>query len=173
MMAVTAVERGGRAKARKGRTHSERTIARTIYDWTDRNSTLVTDELPAYRWIGRKFGASLPLRARTHLRVNHSAGEWAKLDPHGRGLVHTNTVESFNATIKRAIIGVWHWFSICTKWTPQGVKHGDRYLNELAARWCPQGTRSDNWRGMDNMARFDIALRGLFKPALPWKALTA
>jgi transposase-like protein len=148
MMAVTAVERGGRAKARKGRTHSERTIARTIYDWADRNSTLVTDELPAYRWIGRKF--------RAHLRVNHSAGEWARLDPHGRGLIHTNTVESFNATIKRAIIGVWHWFSI---------KHGDRYLNELAARW--------NWRGMDNMARFDIALRGLFEPALPWKALTA
>ncbi len=32
MMAVTAVERGGKAKARKGKTHSERVIARAIYD---------------------------------------------------------------------------------------------------------------------------------------------
>ena len=184
MMAMTAVERGGRARARKGKTHSERTIVRTVYDWADRDGILVTDELPAYRWIGRKF--------RAHLPVTDSAGEWTRLDPHGRGMTprgvhcvhvhtcpkgarqHANTVESFNATIctrwtprgvKRAIIGVWDSFSI---------KHGDRFLNELAARW--------NWRGMDNMDRFDIALdasrrplraRGLFEPALPWKALTA
>ncbi|MFW5661178.1 MAG: hypothetical protein ACOC05_07300 [Oceanicaulis sp.] len=51
--------------------------------------------------------------------------------------------------IKRAIIGVWHWFSI---------KHGDRYLGELAARW--------NWRGMDNLDRFGAALAGLARPAL-------
>lgn len=25
---------------------------------------------------------------------------------------HTNTVKSFNATIRRAIAGLWHWFSI-------------------------------------------------------------
>ncbi len=32
MMAVTAVERDGKAKARKGRTHSERTIAGAVFD---------------------------------------------------------------------------------------------------------------------------------------------
>jgi hypothetical protein len=77
-------------------------------------------------------------------------------DPFARAAAHTNTVESFNATIKRAIIGVWHWFSI---------KHGDRYLGEIAARW--------NWRGMDNLERVSAVLAGLARPALPWKALTA
>jgi transposase-like protein len=148
MMAVTAVERDGKAKARKGRTHSARTLANAVFDWADRDSILMTDELPAYRWIGKKF--------RAHFRVNHSADEWVRRDPLGRVAVHTNTVESFNATIKRAIIGVWHWFSI---------KHGDRYLDELAARW--------NWRGQSNMARFNGALAGMFKAPLPWKELTA
>ncbi len=53
-------------------------------------------------------------------------------------------------------MGVWHWFSI---------KHGDRYLSELAARW--------NLLGMTNMERFDTVITGIFRPALPWKELTA
>jgi transposase-like protein len=144
MMAVTAVERGGRAKARRGATHSGRDIAKALYDWTDRNSILLTDELPAYRWIGRKF--------RQHHRVNHSRHEWSRKA--ASMSVHTNTVESFNATIKRAIIGVWHWFSI---------KHANRYLSELSARW--------NLRDKTAMERFDAAINGLLRPALPWKAL--
>lgn len=67
MMAVAAVERDGCAKARKGRTHSERTIATAVFEWLDRSAIIVADELPAYRWIGRKFPA--------HLRVKHSKGE--------------------------------------------------------------------------------------------------
>lgn len=58
-MAVTAVELDGKAKARKGRTHSERTIAGAVFDWLDRDAVLVTDELPAYRWIGKRFPAHL------------------------------------------------------------------------------------------------------------------
>lgn len=145
-MAITAVGRGGRAKAKTGGTHSERSIATTVFAWADRAGTLVTDELPAYRWIGRKF--------RAHLRVNHSKGEWVRRDPLARAAAHTNTVERFNATIERAIIGVWHWFSI---------EHGHRYLGALAARW--------NWRGMDDLDRVAAALAGLARPALAWKAL--
>jgi ISXO2-like transposase domain len=36
-----------------------------------------------------------------------------------------NTVEGFNNTIRRAYIGVWHY------WSPQ---HGQRYVEELAFR---------------------------------------
>jgi len=61
-----------------------------------------------------------------HLWVNHSAGEYVRRNLHYAATAHTNTVESFNATIKRAIIGVRHWFSI---------KHTDRYLHELCVRW--------------------------------------
>lgn len=148
MMAVTAVERGGKARARKGTTHSGHVIANALYAWLDREAVLVTDELPAYRWIGRKF--------RAHLRINHSKGEWVRRDPLATACAHTNTVESFNATIKCAILGVWHWFSI---------KHGDRYLSELSARW--------NFRQRGPMARVDSIFAGLDGPALPWRELTA
>jgi transposase-like protein len=148
LMAVTAVERDGRAKARKGRTHSERTIAGAVFEWLDRTAVIVTDELPAYRWIGRRFPA--------HLRVNHSAGEWSRRDPLAVACAHTNTVESFNATIKRAIVGVWHWFSI---------KHADQYLRELAARW--------NMRRMTRIERFDHLLGKLSSQPLGCKGLTA
>ncbi len=74
--------------------------------------------MPAYCWIGSKLGA--------HLRVNHSAGEYVRRDRHHAADAHTNTVESFNAMLKRALMGVWHWFSI---------KHTDRHLHELCFRW--------------------------------------
>jgi ISXO2-like transposase domain len=60
-------------------------------------SVLFTDELPAYRWTGREF--------RAHLRVNHSAGEYVRTDPHATAEAHSNTAESWNATLKRAIAG--------------------------------------------------------------------
>jgi hypothetical protein len=56
IMAVVGVERDGKAKARKGRMHSERTIASAVYEWLDKDAVLVTDELPAYKWIGRRGG---------------------------------------------------------------------------------------------------------------------
>ena len=148
MMAVAAVERGGRAKARRGRTHSERTIAGAVFEWLRPDAVLVTDELPAYKWIGRRFPA--------HLRGNHSAGEWSRRDPLAVACAHTNTVESFNATIKRALSGVWHWFSI---------RHADRYLGEIAARW--------DMRRLPAMDRFDRLLGSIAAPPLPWKALAA
>ena len=123
-MVVVASERKGKARAKRGPTHSECTIATFVYKTVDiRRSVLVTDELPAYRWIGRKFPA--------HLKVNHSRKEWTRHDPLAAAVAHTNTAESFNATIKRAIIGVWHWFSI---------KHADRYLAEIAYRWNARST---------------------------------
>jgi len=118
-MVTVATERGGRARAAKGKTHSERTIAAFVLGNLDIGQTvLVSDELPAYRWIGRKFPA--------HLHVNHSSGEYVRRDPLAAAVAHTNIAEAFNATLKRAVAGVWHWFSI---------KHTDRYLHEVAFRW--------------------------------------
>ena len=122
-MVMVATERDGRARAAKGETHSERTIVQFILRNLDIQGVggrivLCTHALPAYRWIGSKFPA--------HLWVNHSAGEYVRRDPHYAATAHTNTVELSNSTIKRAIIGVRHWFSI---------KHTDRYLHELCVRW--------------------------------------
>src|ERR1700740_3523614 len=143
---VIAAERGGRAKGEKGKTHSERPIAAFVLKKLDRLGTvLVTDELPAYRWIGRKFAA--------HLCVNYAVGEYVRHDPQAAATAPVNTAESFNATLKRAVIGVWHWFSI---------KPTERYLHEVCFRW--------KWRGQNTDAR----LASLFAERagrLRWKEL--
>ena len=144
-MVVAAVERGGRARARRGRTHGGKTIARFLLDHVSRDAVLATDELPAYRWIGRKF--------RTHVSVNHSREEFVRRDPFAAAAAHTNTVESWNATLKRAIMGVWHWLS---------VKHLDRYCTEIVFRWNHRDVVS-------RLAR----LLGSLAPRLRWKALVA
>jgi hypothetical protein len=100
---VVGVERGGTAKAKRGRSHAERTIAAFVYRHVDRSSALFTDDLPAYRWIGSKFPVQLS--------VNHTRGEFARRDPLAIATAHVNPAESFNAILKRAWVGVWHWFS--------------------------------------------------------------
>ena len=144
-MVVTTVERGGRVKAKRGGTHSEMTIARLLFGNVSLDSVLSTDELPAYRWIGRKF--------RAHLRVNHSAGEYVRNDPLAAAMAHANTAESWNATFKRAVNGVWPWISIT---------HIERYCTETAFRW--------NHR--DHDTRLSALLSGN-AGRISWKALTA
>jgi hypothetical protein len=119
-MVIVGVERGkgGRARVKRGGTHAAMTIADFVSRNVDRGSVLLTDDLPAYRWIGRKFGA--------HLAVNHTRGEYVRHDPHAAATAHVNTAESFNAILKRCWVGVHHWFSI---------KPSHRYLNQLVFHW--------------------------------------
>jgi hypothetical protein len=112
-MVTVATERGGSARATKGKTHSEHSIAGFVLANLDIGQTvLVSDPLPTYRRIGRKF--------RAYLHVNHSAGEYVRRDPLAVTTAHTNTAEAFNATLKRAVIS---------------IKHADRYLSEVSFRW--------------------------------------
>ena len=143
-----ATERGGRARAGKGRTHSERTIAAFVLAHLDSGRPVrVTDERPACRWIGRKVPA--------HLHVSPSRGEYVRRDPLAATDAHTSPADAFHATLKRAVIGVWHGVSI---------QHPDRHLQEVAVRW----TR----RSMTTDARLAGLVTG---PAgrLRWKALVA
>jgi hypothetical protein len=115
---VVGVERDGKAKAKQGRSRAERTIAAFVYRHVDRSSALFTDDLPAYRWIGSKFPV--------HLSVNHARGEFARRDPLAIATAHVNPAESSSAILKRAWVGVWHWFSI---------KHMHRYLDQIVFHW--------------------------------------
>jgi hypothetical protein len=144
-MVVSALERGGKARAKRGGTHSERTIATFLFRNASLESVLSTDELPAYRWIGRKF--------RAHLRVTHSAGEDVGTDPNVAAKAHSNTAESWNATFKRAINGVWHWISI---------KHLDRSCTETAFR----RNRRDHDARLSTLPGGNVG-------RVPWKVLTA
>jgi len=67
---LVAVERGGKGKAERIATHSVAEIAPRVRGWRSRDATMLTDELPAYRWIG-----SNQIR---HLRVLHRTDELAR-----------------------------------------------------------------------------------------------
>jgi transposase-like protein len=71
---------------------------------------LITDAHPAYQAM---YGVP------PHEIINHHAGEYV------RGDVHTNTIESVWALLKRQIVGTHHWVS---------QKHLQQYVSEMAWR---------------------------------------
>ena len=79
---------------------------------TDEKVSLVaTDENPAYKFVR----AGMP-----HQTVGHARGEYV------RGNVHTNSIESFWALLKRGIVGNYH--NVSKKYLPF-------YLNEFGYRF--------------------------------------
>jgi hypothetical protein len=99
-----------------------------IHGFVDKGSHLMTDQLHAYRQIGKLYAG--------HDWVNHSEKEFA------RGDAHNNTAESFNAILERAKHGVFHYLS---------KKHLSRYLNEVGFRWNHRRpelklTRKGKWK---------------------------
>lgn len=121
----------------------ERTDAETLQGFvaehTDWQAQVYTDEAGAYR--------SLPFK---HEAVRHSTGEYV------RGQAHTNGVESFWATLKRAHSGVYHKFS---------PKHLDRYVREFAGR--------HNIRECDTLAQMQLVVMGLQGKRLTYDRLRA
>ena len=91
-------------------------------------SLLVTDEYTGYN----KMNSILP-----HLTINHSK-EYAKGD------IHTNTIESFWAILKRGIMGQFHWVS---------KKYLNNYIDEFCYRY--------NARNNDGLVVFERTLRGM------------
>jgi transposase-like protein len=106
---VGMVERGGKVKAMK---HTElkfadlKKTAETHIDFE--NTVLMTDDYRGY----------IPFKhLLNHQSVNHSQKQWAN------GLIHTNTIESFWAILKRGITGQYHHLS-------------DKYLNRYITEFC-------------------------------------
>ena len=82
--------------------------------------------------------------------VKHSVGEYV------RGMAHTNGVESFWATLKRAHKGVYHSLS---------PKHLQRYVSQFAGR--------HNVRDMDTLEQMQHVLAGMVGRTLLYKDLVA
>ena len=92
------------------------------------NAVLMTDDFTGY----------IPFKNLVkHETINHSAKEYA------RGNIHTNTIEGFWATLKRGIVGQYHYLS-------------DKYLNKYIVEFCFKYNNRNN----ENM--FDLVLNNSF-----------
>ena len=114
----------------------------TLHDFISRHAafsaTIYTDEAKAYQNLFYP-----------HQTVNHSAGEYVCGD------AHTNGIESFWATFKRAVHGTYHKLS---------PKHMNRYL-EFTGRLA--------LRDQDPWTQFETLATGLEGKRLPYAALVA
>ena len=110
---VGMVERDGSVKAEK--VSKDDLKSKDLNELIRKNvnpqeSVLVTDEYKGYNKVSKIL---------KHYRINHSF-EYAN------GEIHTNTIESFWAIVKRGIVGQFHKVS---------VKYLDNYLNEFTYRY--------------------------------------
>ena len=110
---VALVERDGKSRSFHVANVTAKTLRPILAKHADKASALMTDESRVYPSVGAEFA--------THLSVNHSADEYVRLG----GYVHTNTVESHFALIKRGIYGTYHSLS---------EAHLHRYLAEFDFR---------------------------------------
>jgi transposase-like protein len=134
---VTLVERGGRARSHKVENITAETLRGVVFGSADTESRLMTDELRAYRGIGRSFAG--------HDAVNHGEEEWARRLADGIK-AHTNTVEGFFSLLKRGIYGCYFHVS---------EEHLHRYLAEFDFRYSNRIAL-----GVDDADRSDRAIKG-------------
>ena len=93
-------------------------------------SKVFSDDATYYTGLRKKFD---------HRKVIHKTWEWARRE--GKVNVHTNTIESVWAIVKRALYGTFHQVS----------KHRlDMYLDEFCFRY--------DWRKVSDAVRFQHAL---------------
>lgn len=89
-----------------------------------------------------------------HTTVKHSQKEWAVSTTLGE-YAHTNGIESFWATLKRAYHGTYHQLS---------KKHLNRYVTQFAGK--------HNLRGLDAIDQMTMVVRGMAGKRLTYEMLT-
>lgn len=109
---VGMIERGGRVKTiiqRRLKFMDLKGIVKNNVDVL--NSVLMTDDFKGYK----PMKAFIP-----HHTVNHSKKQYVN------GVIHTNTIESFWAIVKRGMMGQFHWVS---------KKYLEKYMDEFCWRF--------------------------------------
>ena len=135
------IQRDGELRAKHVPNGKGSTLKSAIMNNVAVGSTLMTDEDRSFKGLEKHF---------YHHTVNHSAGEYVR-----NYILHTNSIESVWALLKRQIIGVHHWVS---------PKHLDRYVQEISWRF--------NRRGAEVGARMNSIL-GSVEGRLMYKDLIA
>lgn len=126
---VALVQRGGKAKVAVMPVVNGQNIRKFARAHIDRSSRIITDEHSVYPGVGLPFKGG-------HETVNHSQKEYV------RGDIHSNTVESFFATVKRGINGIYHAVS---------KEHLHRYMAEYEFRY--------NHRQLEDGQRIEAAIK--------------
>ena len=140
---VSLIERDGRVASFHVANVTAQTLKPIVVRHVHPGSTLMTDEAPVYKGIGKSFAA--------HHSVNHSADEYVRLG----GFIHTNTAENFFSILKRGINGVYQHVS---------EAHLDRYLAEFDFR---HNNRSG--LGVEDAERSFRALKGIVGKRLTYR----
>ena len=111
---MALVERNGRVRAKPVEMITANELKGNIRANVDKDSRIMTDELPSYTGIGKEFKGG-------HGVVHHGEGEYVRA-----GDIHVNGAESYFALLKRGVHGTFHHVS---------RKHLHRYCDEFSFRW--------------------------------------
>jgi len=136
---MALVERKGKIVSKPVEKVNAKTLKTAIREIVNKNSTILTDEWPSYRGIGKDFIGG-------HKVVNHGNGEYVKNN------VSTNTAESYFALLKRGVHGSFHHVS---------KQHLSRYCDEFSFRW--------NHRKVNDGTRTEFAIKGIEGKRLVYK----
>ncbi|MGB8060578.1 MAG: IS1595 family transposase [Candidatus Sulfotelmatobacter sp.] len=90
-----AVERGGELRRRIIPDVKAATLKSALREEVSRQARVITDDYSAYRSLAPEF---------KHEKVCHSTREYVRFGTD----IHTNTVESTHALVKRGIVGIYH-----------------------------------------------------------------
>jgi len=123
------VKRGGNVIAKHVKETTMTTLSHEIIKNVQEASKVYTDEYTSYKKLRRVYDHSV---------VKHSAKQYVD------GRVHTNTIESFWALLKRGIFGIYHFTS---------VKHLQLYVDEFSFRY--------NSRDLNENQRFNLFLENM------------
>ncbi|UCI06305.1 IS1595 family transposase [Mesorhizobium sp. B1-1-8] len=139
------IERGGNVRTFHVAQATKINVAELVTDNVHHESTLYTDESRLYTTMGDHFAA--------HDSVKHSAGEYV------RGVVHSNTIESYFSVFKRGMRGTYQH---CAE------KHLHRYLAEFDFRH-----NSRVALGVNDVARAGRILDGVVGKRLTYRTTSA
>ena len=113
------------------------TLQEFVRENVDPGTTVYTDDLKSYLGVVKDHGT-----------VNHSARQYVD------GMAHTNGIESFWATLKKAYHGTYHHFS---------HKHLDRYVDQFVGK--------HNMRDMGTMDQMTHLVTGMVGKRLTYREL--
>lgn len=130
----TLVERGGNARSFHVPAVDAKTLRPILKEQIKDDSRLMTDEAGQYCHTSQKLSDEFA----AHEYVSHGIGEYV------RGDIHTNTIESYFAILKRGLVGTYHHVA------PHHLK---RYVGEFDFRY--------NNRKITDSERSSMVLRGI------------